>query len=198
HPDGGQAALGLKDGTVLVRDLTTGAESARLRGHRSLVCSLAVAPGGRRLVSGDDRGTVKVWEQDPGGRWACARTVTTDPAVFPIPFALPWLALTPDGERLAALSDRGSAVSLWDLADGDRLARFRGPEGERLRCLAFHPGGALLAAGYKHRGGHGVFVWEVATGQLKHTLSAQLEEVATVGFSPDGALLACGCDEAVT
>ena len=43
HPDGRQVVIGLEDGTILLRDLATGAERARLHEHRAPVVSLSLS-----------------------------------------------------------------------------------------------------------------------------------------------------------
>src|SRR5262249_52953800 len=61
HPDGRELAIGLADGTILLRDLATGAERARLQEHRAPVVSLSLAAAGGGMASGDLDGVVKVW-----------------------------------------------------------------------------------------------------------------------------------------
>jgi WD40 repeat protein/tRNA A-37 threonylcarbamoyl transferase component Bud32 len=209
HPDGVQLALGLKDGTILVRNLASG-ESARLQKSHAPVSALAFArteKKGDRLVAGDWNENITIWEQNGKGRWTCARTIRTDPwflGLMPAggyPYFVPTfvhsgvgsLAITPDGKLLAVLPWKASAISLWNLEDGTRAGQLHARPGESLIGLAFHPQGNLVAAGYEGKGTHGALVWEVATRRVRQTLSPKLEEVSQVSFSPDGKVLACGC-----
>jgi WD40 repeat protein len=191
-PDGEHLALGLEDGTILVRHRATGTDGARLPGHRAPVTSLTFGPAGRLLVSGDRQGTIHVWRRGTDDSWVAAGTRATEsPAEVHLPGG-PTLrvALTPDGRRLAACPSGAAVVSLWDLEDGRRAATFRGDGTERLTCLALSPDGKHLAAGYQGSG-HGILVWELATGRLRQRVTPDLGRVAGLSFSPDGALLAC-------
>jgi Tol biopolymer transport system component len=60
-PDGKMLAVGHTDGTVSLWDLATGAERARLRGHRGAVGALTFADG-KTLISGANDTTVLVWD----------------------------------------------------------------------------------------------------------------------------------------
>jgi WD40 repeat protein/serine/threonine protein kinase len=163
---GMKLAVGLSDGTVLLRDLATGALLARQQFQRA-VTALAFAPDGTRLVSVQSDGSTHVWETDANHPWALARTISPEPVLVGLlcsaafPFFVPYwafptitsIAITPDGTRLAACVDcpcLPTTIALWNLADGTRAARsFTGQRLERLvGPPAFSPDGQFLAAGY--------------------------------------------------
>jgi WD40 repeat protein len=214
---GTQLAIGLNDGSVLLRDLGTGAVRARLQQSRCPIVELAFAPDEMRLVATDRDGRALVWEANANGEWTLARTITAEPAflgllpsaAFPyfVPqFASPTIkgiAITPDGKQLCACVNSSHLLTnivLWNLADGTRTARsFTGPAQEHCYCLAFSPDGKFLAAGYLRSNGegalvHGVLVWRLDTGRLEHNLSPDVQWVDPLGFSPDGKYLACSGD----
>jgi WD40 repeat protein/serine/threonine protein kinase len=211
-----QLALGLSDGTIVLRNLVTGAEITRLREHRSPVTSLYFALDGTRLVSNEERaGTFKIWELNANGQWHGARTITLDPlivgygpsAVFP--FVVPYV-LSPrvvargcsaDGRQFATAHGYGPpfvpqivpqsrTISIWNLADGSLAARFSGLGEEILTNLAFSPDGNLLAAGYRTKAEYGILVWHVATRQVERRVPLDAR-VTSIGFTPNGKLLAC-------
>jgi serine/threonine protein kinase/WD40 repeat protein len=216
-----QLAVGLNDGTVLLRDLDTGALLARQEFPRP-VMGLAFAPDGRRLVSVQADGTTHVWEADAHRHWALARRISPEPVFvgaipsIACPFLVPYwafptitsIAITPDGTQLAACMDYPylpSTITLWNLADGTRAGRsFTGKRLERFERPTFSPDGKFLAAGYyRNKDGtsvpavnlaassFGVLVWRRDTGRVERDLSAGHKWTDHVVFSPDSKLLAC-------
>ena len=65
HPDGTRLATAGRDRAVLLWDLATGQEVARLQGHTSYVWSLAFSPDGATLASGSGDFTVRLWDTAP-------------------------------------------------------------------------------------------------------------------------------------
>src|SRR5207249_802279 len=115
------------DGTVVLRQVSTGAE-ARLEAHDSQVDALAFGPRGNRFVSADNKGTIKVWEPDGSTAWKCARIIPIAPPEVGRAEAWIsniWLAITPDGKYLAACCKGTSMVSMFALADGSRIAAYK-------------------------------------------------------------------------
>jgi WD40 repeat protein/serine/threonine protein kinase len=191
QPQGVELALGLADGSVLLRSLDTGAEIARLRHPGAGISAVHFGPDGRSLVTGDSRGTITVWQITATGQWTSNRTLTVDHSADSVTS----VGITPDGKHLAACTANGTTISVWNLADGAREAPFRGPRGERPVCLAFSPQANLLAAGCSHPGWNGILVWDVATRQLKPIVLHSLHHVAEVVFSHDGRYLAATCGD---
>ncbi|QDU96017.1 WD40 repeat domain-containing protein [Lignipirellula cremea] len=60
--------------------------------------------------------------------------------------------------------------------------------GNPVHCLAFVRDGEFLATG----AASGVLIWDVPTGQLKHTLAVDERAVDSLALHPDGSLLAAG------
>jgi WD40 repeat protein len=192
QPHGSQLALGLSDGSVLLRNIDTGAATARLREPGAEITALHFGPDGSTLITGDNRGTIKVWQTTPKSQWTTHRTLTIDSAPDPVVS----LAVTPDGKHLAACSANGTAMSVWNLSDGTSEAPFRGSQGERPICLAFSPQANLLAAGCFRQGWQGILVWDVGTRQPKPVVLPSFDRVNQVVFSPDGRYLAATCSDA--
>ena len=89
-------------------------EKARthLPGHERHRISVAFSRDGRRLASGNWRGSVKLWDAETGG------TPPHLPRTSRIAVAA--LAFSPDGARLASASfDR--RVDVWDTTTGERV-----------------------------------------------------------------------------
>jgi WD40 repeat protein len=171
------AAAGERD--VGVWDVATGRERAGRLPLRD-VLSLAFAPDGRSLATGDKGGSIRLWDL-PTGRQrlavrAHARYVTS-------------LAFSDDGRVLASASrGDGRDARLWDAATGRALAALRGHTGP-VQSVAFAPGGrALATAGADET----VRLWDVTTGRERATLPGHGVGAFALAFSPDGRALAAG------
>jgi WD40 repeat protein/serine/threonine protein kinase len=217
HPDGDVLAIVLRSQTtsqVLLRNVVTGQEVARLRADRGSLNSVKFSADGRKLFAAGSKGTIQVWEVNAGGEWVGAKTLVAAPqpgrfvtpsGFFPF-FVRPWElspvfrpAVSTDGKHLAALHLAAisvPAISVWNLADGTRAPAFAasGVSSAGVSLFvsaAFSPQGDLLAAGYGGADSHSVLVWDVATRKVKQTLRPDLGQVTHVCFSADGKNLAC-------
>ncbi|WP_432845928.1 helix-turn-helix domain-containing protein [Amycolatopsis sp. CA-161197] len=171
--DGAQLALGHPDGSISLWD--TGnptAPTATLTGHTAAVVSLAFVPGSRRLVSGSEDFTARLWTPGQPGtvlseQKAAVRSVAAAPGVIAVAgddhsLGL-WsaggartavlsadtndvhdLAFSPDGRTLAATGDDQTA-QLWNTADGTPLTVLNQPA--PVRGAAFAGQGRLLVTG---------------------------------------------------
>jgi WD40 repeat protein len=100
------------------------------------------------------------------------------------------VAFSPDGTRLASASLL-SVVKLWDVATGQELRTFEGPqtlgENSSAACVAFSPDGTRLASVSNQKI---VTLWDANSGRRLHFLHGHGGEVESVAFSPDGTCLA--------
>jgi hypothetical protein len=64
-PDGHLLAIGDHTGVVHLRELVTGRELARLRGHEQAVTALCFSPDGKTLVSGGEDTTILLYDVEP-------------------------------------------------------------------------------------------------------------------------------------
>jgi WD40 repeat protein len=140
-PDGSIAAVTLTNanaagtGTVELRDSATQRVIATLRG-RQRVQAIGFDAAGRRVVTGNWDGSVRVWDVATG------RPLVTLAAHNGVVEAV---AFSPDGTMLATAGDDTTA-KLWDLTAGRRLLTLRGHTGS-LTALAFSPDRTRLATG---------------------------------------------------
>jgi WD40 repeat protein/tRNA A-37 threonylcarbamoyl transferase component Bud32 len=162
-----------------------------LSGHTEFVTSVACSPDGRLLASGADDRTVRLWDARTGQ--AIHSDMRHQGRIY-------GLAFSPDSRLLASGSDEGT-VKLWDTAIGAPVRTFQTPLWVWTVC--FRPDGKQLAAalGAWERGGAyqrfpgEVRVWNVANGQLVHTLQGHKVPVKTVAYAPDGLTLADGSED---
>jgi len=95
-------------------------------------------------------------------------------------------AVSPDGTAVA-VGHQDGLVRLWDVATlRQRDVELRHATDAGVVALAFSPDGRFLASGSFSR--DGVRIWDVSTGQLRHTLPA----VGALGWLPTGATVVAG------
>ncbi|MET7698901.1 helix-turn-helix domain-containing protein [Streptomyces sp. NPDC005485] len=148
----------------------------RLTGHPGPVVAVAFRPDGRTLVTGDNAGTIRLWDTSAGHlRKNLPGTDADLAAVF-----------TPDGRTMAIADPDG--VKLRDTSTGrtrKRLAKQTVDSG----LMAFSRDGRTLAISTF---GQKVELWDATTGRIRARLAEQTNDVSSLVFSPDGRTLATG------
>ena len=96
-----------------------------------------VSDDGRLVAVGLADGNVRVLEIDGGKR---------RPPLLGQLGRINGLALSPDGRRVAAVSEFGDLILVWDTATSKEVARFAG-QGAPLSAVAFAPDGKSIATG---------------------------------------------------
>ena len=105
------------------------------------------------------------------------------------------IAYSPDGTQLAVASTIG--IWLYDTGSGKVLSLLTTTQdrGDRDYNVAFSPDRETLASGTR-RGK--IYLWNVRTGTLQHTLTAHTSWVQSMAFSPDGQTLVSAGDKDAT
>jgi WD40 repeat protein len=181
--DGTTLAAGTADGNILLWDLKKLQEPRRLAQEGGVFC-LALAAGGKFLVSSGEPRGLRVWDLAAG---RVVREVPTEVVAA--------LAFAPDGRTLAA-GDYDNHVTRWDFARGTPLpppleGHRRVPARSRngVTALAFRPDGKRLASGGADATAR---VWDAETGKELLRLDGHAGHVRAVAFRPDGQRLATG------
>jgi WD40 repeat protein len=175
-----------------------------LRGHDKGIYCVAFSPDGRRIVSGSDDRTIRVWDFDTGAE--LLRLEGHQDLVTSVAFA-------PDGRRIVSGScDR--TVRIWDAETGVQLAEFRGyrgiadhvsvyPDGRRVldpdtgtvSGVAFSPGGRRIVSGLFDKS---IRIWDAESGIQVAQLDGHGNKVTGVAFSRDGSrIVSSSCDRTV-
>ncbi len=153
---------------------------AELPSSSGPVWSVAFSPDGKVLATGDDDGTVRIWN-----------TATHRQSGQPLSIGDPVesVAFSPDGTILATGGDDGT-VQFWNTAT-------HRPSGQSLdardtvTAMAFSPDGATLAIVTVDGTTR---LWDVKA-HTGHLLTAPASAVTSVAFSPDSKILATGSDD---
>ncbi|MFP3965375.1 NB-ARC domain-containing protein [Actinomadura fulvescens] len=171
------ALLGRGDGTIEVRDSTTGVLVRNLQAGEGRVWDLAATSNRLAAACGD--GSIRLWSLD--NDW----TLRLNQAE-----ARTWaVTMNHPGTRLAASAADGT-VRVWELPSGRLLWERQNAHQGRIRSLTFDATGDLLATG----GGEGTArVWNIPAGEQVIEIAHTTNWVRTVALDPSGTKLAIGC-----
>jgi hypothetical protein len=154
-----------------------------LRGHREPILTLAWSPDGKRLASGSEDRTIRLWNAAGG------------PAHRTLERHADWVsrvAWSPDGRMLASGSSDGT-IQLWDAQMGEVLRVLAGHTGW-ITGLAWSPDGQTLASGSSDGT---IQLWDSRGWELRRTLQGHTGLVLSLAWSPDGQMLASGSGSGV-
>ena len=162
------------DGTVAMLDGVTGAVRETLRAHDGPVQSIAWHPHRDALLTTGQDGAVHVWEHGDQLTWIAAGPEWADHACW-----------SGDGKRAAI------AVGAVAHVIGHGAARtVIEPVGSTIAGLAFTPSGKSLGVACYG----GVQLFDPIGGRRTKKL-AWKGSMLSIAFSPDGSVVACGCQD---
>lgn len=174
-------------GPVVAWDFAAKRELWRTEEERDWCNCLALAPDGKTLATGSDRGTV------------CLRDLRTGKAVHGLQSApeersfqqILSVAFSPDGEALSVTDERGT-LTYWDVVTR-KCTKQISIHCSILAPLAFSPDGKTLACGNEKS----LQLYD-RTGKELERIEAHQSWIRSVTFSPDGRYLAsAGNDQTI-
>jgi WD40 repeat protein/serine/threonine protein kinase len=145
------------------------------RGHRGAVKVTAYSADSRRLASGGEDGTVRIWEPISG---RLLRVLVGHAR------GLSSVAWSPDAKVLAS-GGEDNAVRLWESDSGRLLYTLEGHTGP-VRQLSWSPNGKTLASGSEDTT---VRLWAADSGKALRTFDKHLDPIAGLIWRPDGKTL---------
>jgi WD40 repeat protein len=207
-PDGQTALLGLEDGTIILMDLPSRREILRLHGHTGRVNDITFAPDGLEALSGGADAQVILWDLGSG---TPIRIFSADGSGHSGPVRA--VDIDPSGHKavsggLAATSylDPGELI-LWDLDTREVIRRLEG-QATGVVAAKFTPDGRRLLASsgdarlFSDQGAgsadsevgnrFGLYLSEIATGEMIRAFELGGEDVYTLSPSPDGTQVLTG------
>ncbi len=149
-----------------------------LRGHSDEVTAMAISPDGKRIVSGSDDKTIKIWDSASGDELMTLRG--HDDWISSVAFS-------PDGKRIISGSG-DNTVKVWDSATGAELMTLRG-HSDDVYGMAISPDGKRIVSGSIDKT---IRVWNADNGAELMTIRGQDRQIGPVSFSPDGKRIISG------
>jgi eukaryotic-like serine/threonine-protein kinase len=176
-PDGARLALHkVKAQSLEVWDTRQRKTVWAVQASTSQITALAFSPDSGRLAAGWIDGTARLWNAASG-----------QPLGSPgngVSGAVPPVAYSPDGQRIAGGEETGDIV-VRESGTGRLLATLKGHAGP-VDAVAFSPDGTRIVSGSRDKT---IRVWDSATYDPLLVMGDHDEAIASLVFSPDGARL---------
>ena len=149
-----------------------------LEEHIKLVWSVAYSPDGKKIVSGSDDKTIKIWNANTG---QCLKTLEGHS------YFVNSVAFSPDGKKIVSGS-YGGTIKIWNANTGQCLQTLIG-HSTLVYSLSYSPDGRKIISGSYDKT---IKIWDANTGQCLKTMKGDSEGILSVAYSPDGSKIISG------
>ena len=182
-PDGKKLAFGGGDQSVRVWDVAEKKELFQTKDHKACVRSVGFAPDGTMLASGSDDRTTILWDMGEDGKLTERSVIKAEDNMSG---EVKSILFTQKGKALVTACSNGT-FRLYSIgAMGvKQTGGFKAKNGYGEVCIRSSPNGQLLAVTDRKS----IQILN-ANGNALGVLDGHKENVADIGFSPDGKLLA--------
>ncbi|MEH1933793.1 MAG: WD40 repeat domain-containing protein [Nostoc sp.] len=169
-PDGRYLVSGGTDKTIMVWDVNTGKQLAKLNKHSTIIYALAIHPNGESFFSADANGCIKIWQ------WNWGQEIATLEGHSRSIYAL---CISPDGKLLIS-GGEDRTIKVWDLNSRQEIWNIKG-NSHSIRSLAISPDGHYLVSGSDQR----IKIWDMQTGGELFSFYGHGDWVRSIVFSPN-------------
>jgi WD40 repeat protein len=177
-PDGKMIGWGAATGESVIYLASTGEERLRLNSGNEQAYSVSFSPSSDRILTGNEDGTVRIWEAHNGDLLVELTGHQT---------AVNWGDWSPDGARVATAGYKDGKVIVWDAASGAQIWVYDAQpfEDDGAVVVVWSPDGSRIVT--TRKSGEGTIL-DAATGEVTLQLFDEEDEVAVGGaaWSPDG------------
>ncbi|HOC56573.1 MAG TPA: WD40 repeat domain-containing protein [Verrucomicrobiota bacterium] len=170
---GGDVAWGVTkaDNSARLWQGATGRILRRFEGHKEYVYHVEFSPDGKKIVTGSDDLTARVWETESGQLLFVLECLVSksSPGAF-----------SSDSRRIVGFE--GNRVSVWDTTGGRRVCTIE-PDGGFFKSARFSPDGALVLTASSSGCAR---TWDARTGQPVQVFAGHTSYVHEASFNADG------------
>ena len=169
---------------VRVRDACT-LDDEQYSGHTDWVMSVAISPDGKRVVSGSNDCTIRVWDVETGAPVIMSQMRHLGSVRF--------VTFSPDRKHIAS-GGGDKVIRIWDAETGEPVQTLEWHSGcDWVSCGAYSSDGSKIVSG----SGDGMLrLWDTSTGRpLNERMTGHTGEVNSTVFSPDSSCIASASDD---
>jgi WD40 repeat protein len=152
-----------------------------LQGHSGAVNACEYSPDGKRIVSGSNDNTIKIWDADTGIEITsiCAHSSAIKTCIY-----------SPDGRRIVSGAE-DYTLKIWDANIGMEITTIEAHSSVVTTC-AFSSDGSRIVSGSWDKS---LKIWDVKTDNKLAILRGHSKWVTSCGYSPDAKKIVSGSED---